>query len=330
MREIMPQQMSGDPDARRHAFGTATISEVAGRRGAWMRTLFLVILLMASCSSKSNDPQPVVIKQIWYTPAWSPDGREIACAITRIDHSNERGSFVSILDAATGEVRREHPLDFPPPFAFSWTPDGAWLLFGASPGIFKLSSHLDSLVQLTSGEAHTHPSFSKARNIVFFSVNDARLGGLYSVTLSGDSLRRWSTQDTHVLWTSAFPDESDSLIGYDAMRSPYRLIVFSPEAIGSALFLGGESHGGGTAHISPDHRFVAYNRNVIIDEIGNLVLLDRSTDSSWGITPLLTSEMSFSPDGRKLVYPILAGKEVGLWILDVQTGEQTRLTDGTQ
>jgi Tol biopolymer transport system component len=69
---------------------------------------------------------------------------------------------------------------------------------------------------------------------------------------------------------------------------------------------------------------------VIIDEIGNLVLLDRSTDSSWGITPLLTSEMSFSPDGRKLVYPILAGKEVGLWILDVQTGEQTRLTDGTQ
>jgi len=314
------------PPHRRHAV------EHRGFITGWIQPAALLCataLTLSFCGSKSNEPRPVAIKQIWFTPAWSPDGTEIVCQVDRIGESNYRSNFISILDATTGAVRRERPMDIPPPFAFSWTPDGKWLLFGASPGIFKLSSDLDSLVQLTSGESHDHPSYSKARNLVFFTVNDARIGGLFSVTLEGDSLRRWSTQENHVLGTSTFPDESDSLVGFNAMQLPFRLIVFSPDAIGSAQFLGGES-AEPLAHISSDHRYVAYSRLLVSPALGSPVLLDRATDSSWGVTTHLTYEMSFSPDGGKLVYPVLEGKEVGLWILDVATGGRTRLTDGTQ
>jgi Tol biopolymer transport system component len=278
---------------------------------------------VGSCKSKSNEPEPVVIKQIWYTPAWSPDGTEIACFVRR------GGIFISILDAVTGEVRRERSAEeLPLPFAFSWTPDGKWLLFGASPGIFKLTSDLDSLVQLTSGQFHDAPSYSRAREVVFFTINNPPNGGLFSITLDGDSLRRWSTQETSVLGTASFPDESDSLVGFDTKQAPFRLILFGPDAIGSALFLGGASDDP-IAHISADHRYVAYNRQ--ISGSRDLVLLDRVNNSSRAITSAGASEeMSFSPDGSQLVFPVLRGKEVGLWILDLATGEQTRLTDGTQ
>lgn len=111
------------------------------------------------------------------------------------------------------------------------------------------------------------------------------------------------------------------------MQIPFRLIAFSPDAIGSALFFSGSSDDP-IAHISAGRRYVAYNRQ--ISGSRELVLLDRAKDSSWTITSAGASEeMSFSPDGSQLVFPILRGKEVGLWILDVATGEQTRLTDGT-
>jgi Tol biopolymer transport system component len=295
--------------------------------GTWL-SLALSLFTLVSCGSKSNEPDPVVIKQIWYMPAWSPDGTEIVCQVERIGISNERSYFVAIVDAATGEVRRERSVQFPSPFAFSWTPDGDWLLFGANPGIFKMTSDLDSLVQLTSGQFHTSPSYSRAREVVFFTVGDAHLGGLFSVTLDGDSLRRWSTQETTVLGTSAFLDESDSLVGFSGMEIPYPLMVFSPDAIGSASSLGGASDDP-IVHISSDRRYIAYNRQ--ISGSRELVLIDRTKDSSWAVTSAGASEeMSFSPDGNQLVFPILRGKEVGLWILDVATGEQKRLTDGTQ
>lgn len=107
---------------------------------AWGTQLILALFLftLVSCGSKSNEPEPVVIKQIWYTPAWSPDGTEIACVVRRYGDSANAGLFISILDAVSGEVRREQSAeDFPLPFAFSWTPDGVWLLFGANPGISR-------------------------------------------------------------------------------------------------------------------------------------------------------------------------------------------------
>jgi len=330
MRKAEPEEGCLLRDVRA-GFGRNPIGRLLFPR-KWIQAAVILCataLALSFCGSKSNEPTPVIIKQIYYTPAWSPDGREIVCQLTRIDDSSNSTYFIAVIDAATGVIVRDRSLDFPPPFAFSWTPDGHWLLFGASPGIFKMSSDLDSLVQLTSGEFHAYPSYSRARDVIFFTVNDARLGGLFSVTLEGDGLRRWSTAETGVLGTYAFPDSSDSLIGFDPGVHSDRLIVFAPDNIAGGDFLGVESFTT-TVKISYDHRYVAYNRGASSEAVGYLVVLDRATDSSWSVTTHLSYEMSFSPDGGRLVYPVQEGKEVGLWILDVATGGRTRLTDGTQ
>lgn len=192
--------------------------------GAWL----ILLSMFVACNSKSQDPKTELPSAIYYTPAWSPDGSEIVSQVTRYDDSGNAKYYVAVLDATTGEVRRELP-DFPQVFGFSWTPDGDWLLFGAPPGIFKMSSDLQTVIQLTSGEFQTSPSFSKARNLIFFNEGNGAMGGLFSVTLDGDSLRRWSTEESIVSGTSTFPDGSDSLVGYDAMQLPYRLIVFDPD-----------------------------------------------------------------------------------------------------
>ncbi len=280
------------------------------------------------CKDKPGNPQPS-IRTVYYTPAWSPDGREIACALTRIDESSNQTYFTSIVDAQTGEILREQPMDGPAPFNLYWTPDGKWLLFGAPPGIFKMSADLDSSVQLTSGEFLTEPSVSRARNLVFFTKNNGAKGGLFSITLEGDSLKRWSTATTIVLGCSAYSDSSDSLVGFDATQSPFLLVAFTPSSLDHSLYLPGES-ADPIVRISRDHRYVAYNAGVYPGDGCNLILLDRANDSSQCVTLSPTLGMDFSPDGRRLVYPVQNGKEVGLWILDVSTGKRARLTDGTR
>lgn len=290
------------------------------RNGAWL----ILLCLFVACNSKSQDPKTELPSAIYYTPAWSPDGSEIVSQVTRYDDSGNASYYVAVLDATTGEVRRERS-DIPPAFGFSWTPDGEWLLFGAPPGIFKMSSDLQTVIQLTSGQFQTSPSFSKARNLVFFTEGNGAQGGLFSVTLDGDSLRRWSTEESIVSSTSTFPDSSDSLLGYDAMQLPYRLIVFDPDDIESATYVGKEFINRYPCRISPSLAHIAYNDSDPTPPFLSIYLLDRSTGSARLLVTGAGEGIDFSPDGSKLVYPVVGG-DVGLWIVDVETGERTPLT----
>lgn len=290
-------------------------------------SLSLLLLTLASCGSKSSDPDPVLIKQIWYTPAWSPDGQEIASLIWRFDDSGNGSGFISVLDAGTGEVRRERPVDFPAPFDLAWTPDGHWLLFGAGPGIFKLSSGLDLLVQLTSGQFHTSPSYSRARDLVFFTANHVESGGLHSITLDGDSLTRWSTTGTLIYHARCFPDSSDSLIGIRPIQSETDLLVtFSPDSIGRADSVR-EALSFGLSAVSYSRKYAAFTEAV--PSKWKLILLDRSTDVAHVLFSGVTRGGDFSPDGLHFVYPRLSG-DVGLWIVNVATATQRQLTDGLE
>lgn len=283
----------------------------------------LLLVTVGSCDSKGSDPEPPAPKAIYYIPAWSPDGTEVACTIDRFDDSGGVKVFIAILDATTGAVRRERQLGPIIPFSLSWTPDGAWLLFSSGPGIFKMSSDLNTVFQLTSGQFHGWPSYSRLRNLVFFTQNEATKGGLFSVTVDGDSLQRWSTSESIILQAYAFPDSSDSLIGFDPMSSSARLMVFRPDSISHAHFLGIYSLGP-FARISRDHRYIAYNAGVRVPS-GNLMILDRSTDSIHSLDVSATEGMDFSPDGSRLIFPMFEG-QIGLWILDLRSGERTLLT----
>lgn len=309
-------------------FGIPPHLERARKTVGKLCSLALLFFPLIACGSKSNDPKPVVIKQMWYTPAWSPDGAQIAAIVERVDDSGEVHAFIAVLDAETGEVIRESAVNPPIPFWFDWTYDSRWVLFSSSPGIFKISADLDSVVQLTSGEAHGWPSYSKARDLVFFAINNGANGGLFSVTLDGDSLRRWSTDETIVGGVCTFPDDSDSLIGYDTSTLPFQLVIFAPDEIGNSIRLGKEFLQQIPARVSGDHRRVAY-----IDWSGtstslSLHIIERATGAVSAVAIDVGEDMDFSPDGTKLLYPVVK-HDVGLWILDFQSGRKIRLTGGS-
>lgn len=290
--------------------------------------LTLLFLLAASCGSKSSEPDPADIKAVYYTPAWSPDGQEIASVVWRTDDSGNASGYLSILDAATGEVRRERQLVSWSPYDLAWTPDGKWLLLGASPGIFKLSSALDVLVQLTSGQFHTSPSYSRARDLVFFTANHVENGGLHSITLDGDSLTRWSTTETLIYDARCFPDSSDSLIGIRPIQGETDLLVtFSPDSIGRAETVR-EAISFETSTVSYGRDFVAFIIEVEPPK-RKLILLDRSTDVAHVLFSGVTRGGDFSPDGLHFLYPRLSG-DVGLWIVDLSTMKQQQFTDGSK
>lgn len=284
-------------------------------------------LTLSFCGSKSNEPKPVLIQQIWFTPAWSPGGREIACVVDRFSDSGYVGPYLAILDSETGIVRRERQIHGQAPSAFSWTPDGEWLLFRSTSGIFKISSDLDSIVQLSTGEGHDTPSVSRSRNLVFFSVNGGSETGLWSVTLSGDSLRKWSSPETIVIRPFAFADSSDSIIALDLDGPTDNVVLFDPDHIEQAAKIGIELGWPGMVRISPDRRYVAYNdriENAPTPTIG-LFLFDRLNNRSDTLTTSMTEELDFSPDGRKVIYPRIDDVP-GLWIFDLESGTHTRLT----
>jgi Tol biopolymer transport system component len=63
---------------------------------------------------------------LYYSPAWSPDGKNIALAALSADG----GDSVRVLDVASGVVRAVPGIPGP----YSWSPDGAWLALAVRNG----------------------------------------------------------------------------------------------------------------------------------------------------------------------------------------------------
>lgn len=294
------------------------------RRG--IALVVLLVLSALSCDSKSTAPQSDP-RDRDFMPAWSPDGGSIVYLHQESDGPYEVAEFLRVIDAGTGALKRQLLVEgnFPLPWDMSWTPDGRWLLFTSGAGIFKLSSNLDTLIQLTSGWPHNGPSWSGSKNLIFFYSPFVAEGGLLSTTLEGDSIHRWSTTETLVSATTCYPGDADSLVGWTYVHGSARMLFFDPDDIAGGDLQSWIVVTPYKTRMSSTYRHVAYNA-VGHGDYGheNLYLLDRLT----GNTELIsrdTEAMDFSPDGKKLVYPKLYGG-VGLWIVDVATLEQTRLT----
>jgi Tol biopolymer transport system component len=99
-----------------------------------------------------------------FGPAWSPDGRRIAFATLRLDHSNLQQIWTTDPTGA-GAVRLT---DLPDGNAEApaWSPDGRWIAFFASYGpldseLFSMRSDGSALVQLTDNRtSESDPAWS--------------------------------------------------------------------------------------------------------------------------------------------------------------------------
>lgn len=143
-----------------------------------MRNAVIALALMAvavcTCSKKGDDPgngvappRPVYPSD-WQMPAWSPDGKTIACfregiydvrLSGRYSVDFERRGFY-LMDADGSNQRKISNDEIMSP---AWHPSGDSLVFSMVPyggAIFKADTTMDSLIQLTEVNGHFQPSWS--------------------------------------------------------------------------------------------------------------------------------------------------------------------------
>jgi Tol biopolymer transport system component len=226
-------------------------------------------------------------------PAWSPDGTTLAF-VTEMAGENVRISTVS---ADGSHATRLLPLQGQPggigPQA--WSPDGSQLVFASVEGIYVMDADGTSVRRVTRHEGDhacydLDPSWSPDGSaIVFAVICEGGNEGLWTVAVDGSDLRQ--------------------LIGGDYEVDEYRLPVWS-------------SDGTKVAFVKTE-----WSLN---DPIKGASIQVVNADGT-GVTRLVTGvafdrSFAWSPDGRALAFTRYHEEGSDIFLLDLETGEVTQLT----
>ena len=121
------------------------------------------------------------------SPDWSPSGNRIAFESMR---DNQREIYVMNADG-TGQTRLTFTGNNYGP---KWSPDGSWLVFSSSDGIWKMKGNGTNLMQLTTNAGpmifDVHPCWSPdSTRILFDSKRDGN-SDLWVVKPDGTGLQK--------------------------------------------------------------------------------------------------------------------------------------------
>ncbi|HUP64967.1 MAG TPA: protein kinase, partial [Thermoanaerobaculia bacterium] len=129
---------------------------------------------------------PVKLVSDGYYPAWSPDGREIAYATTRMGSRD-----LWVIAAAGGEPRRlarDTSFDYHP----SWSPDGKWIAYGALELPFNFSIRIVSAAGgaprtiLNESTLLMRPVWSRDGRTILFSRTSGGAINIWKLRLDGE------------------------------------------------------------------------------------------------------------------------------------------------
>jgi Tol biopolymer transport system component len=233
----------------------------------------------------------------------SPDGTNLA-----FDHPGRSGAWdISILPLNGGSEFQavDHVAE---DRLAGWSPDGKYLLFTSnrntgSPGVYA------------SAFANGRPDGTSPR-FLYPSLGNGRIHSL-GVTNSG----------------ALFYFDFLAPNGYSEIQvAPFD---FATGMLGSGVTVGGERGGSSSGPAwSRDGRYLAYIVTPLAPVASSqpgVAVHDFEGRSSRELRPGLNNlgQLKWSPDGRSLLaYGVRLGTQAGIFRLDAQTGEATRLADG--
>lgn len=253
-------------------------------------------------------------------PAWSPDGKIIACPILidgffkilAVRVSDEKATLIS--SEGRSVIRR-----------LAWLPDSNSLVF---IGTVKGNLHQLFWISYASGEARQITSD-------WYNYNDL------SLTSDGRSLAAVKVEQTAHLWTTESNDITQArqiTSGFAKFDGIYSLEWMSPGKIlytsspsGDVSTWTIEADGSNPTQlikdghyptVSPDHSFIAYRE--LVDSGLALFRMDLNNGTRRLVTKGIIHYPTFSPDGKWLVFTKY-NDGMALWKVPVEGGEPTQL-----
>ena len=265
-----------------------------------------------------------------FSPAWSPDGREIAFLRRVPDQSCE----IRIVSASGGAERIVGQCDHHHLPSFDWTPDGSGLIFGSHgvyhdrPGLHLLdlaSGELTALEYRASPENHDFaPRYSPdGRWIVF--VRNMPVGDFWRLPATGGTAERLTYLDAQILGWDWSPSGRALIYSHhhDNASRLYRLDLQTGARVELGLKDGEEPATAddvpALAYVQRSTRFGIYRFDLDDgDASGERLFASSGRDRLPAI----------APDGRQLAFISDRSGEHRLWWADVDRPDSLRLLDG--
>ena len=225
-------------------------------------------------------------------PAWSPDGKTIAC-ITGDDTTVMGKMDVVEVNVSDGEVK---PVTTQ---GWKWINQIAWLKDKSR--LLVLGSQAEAKSMESQIWSFSYPS-GEARRIT------TDLSDYWSVSLTGDSDALVTVQSSSIsnIWVAPIGDTSRAV----QIKS-------------------GGTNGEGNDGLawSPDGRIVYNSRASGVDEVW-IINADGSGPKQLTADATLSLPSRVTPDGRYIVFGSLRNEHLNFWRMDLDGGNQTQLTNG--
>lgn len=277
-------------------------------------------------SDGTNEQKVVSIEQpmrLQDDPAWSPDGKIIACPIVTA------GLFkIFAVQLADGKTALISPKESSAIRKLAWLPDSNSLIFiGTAQGNFH------QLFQISYPGGEVRQITSDLNNYDDFSLS-----------FDAHSLAAVKVEQTAHLWITPSSDAAHArqiTSGFEKFDGIYSLdwmsdgkILYSSSPSGDVSIWTIETDGGNpkqllkSGHypiVSPDRRFIVYRELVGSEQA--LLRMDLNDGSEKLLTKGMIHYPTFSPDGKWLVFTKF-NERTALWKVPVEGGEATQILVG--
>lgn len=248
-----------------HFISDLVYQKLTGEKGIFSTRLAYVLVQQSPRGTRytlevadadGESPQSLLISsEPIMSPAWSPDGRQIACV-----SFEKRRAQIFIVDLETG--KRRLITSFPGiNGAPAWSPDGRSLAVvlshTGSPKIYMIDLHNGQMKQITFGAAiDTEPRFSPDGQSMLFTSGRGGSPQVYRLSLKSGEVTRLTFNGNYNARASFTPNQSQIVMLH---RESKGFTIAAQDLIDGRLnILGGSGAVDEAPSIAPNGRLVLY------------------------------------------------------------------------